>query len=617
MPAASYPMYTIERFLNIQAATTPSFSPDGRYVAFLTNISGVPQVWQVALQGGWPVRLTFTQEAVRGVWYNPVRHELLFSQDTGGNERTQLYRLYPVGVAAEHGFTDGWDYQDVTRHPEAIHLFGGFSHDGKYFAFAANRTKPERFDIYVQSLQNEGEARLVHEGPGGYYVPAGFSPDGKYLLVVRPESNYNQDLYLLEWNSGKVRHLTPHQGDAQYESPRFSPDGKYVYCVSTHGGRDLLALARIELATGRLDYVHTSKHEVESLELPRIGPGIAWLENHDGQSRLFLASQDNLTKSFSPDVPTGVISQLEFSPDGTKLALVLSGPRHNPDIWLYDITTRQLRQLTYSSRAGIPFSTFVEPQLVRYPSFDGLMIPAWFYPARASESGRLPPVIVYPHGGPESQTRPEFSAIFQYFLQAGYAIFAPNVRGSSGYGMHYMNLDNTTRRMDSVKDLIWGVYWLRDQKKADPKRIAVYGGSYGGFMVLSAVTQYPDLFAAGISVVGIANFITFLERTGAYRRAHREKEYGNLREHRAFLEEISPIRHVDKIRCPMMIIHGANDPRVPIGEAEQIVQALRQRNIPVEYLRYEDEGHGLAKLKNRLDAYPKMVAFLDKYVKSR
>jgi dipeptidyl aminopeptidase/acylaminoacyl peptidase len=530
MPAASHPTYTIERFLNIQAATTPSFSPDGRYVAFLTNISGVPQVWQVALQGGWPVRLTFTQEAVRGVWYNPVRHELLFSQDTGGNERTQLYRLYPVGVASEHGFTDGWDYQDVTRYPDAIHLFGGFSHDGKYFAFAANRTKPDRFDIYVQSLQNEGEARLVHEGPGGYYVPAGFSPDGKYLLVVRPESNYNQDLYLLEWNSGKVRHLTPHQGDAQYESPRFSPDGKYVYCVSTHGGRDLLALARIELATGRLDYVHTSKHEVESLELPRIGPGIAWLENHDGQSRVFLASQDNLTKSFSPDVPTGVISQLEFSPDGAKLALVLSGPRHNPDIWLYDLTTRQLRQLTYSSRAGIPFSTFVEPQLVRYPSFDGLMIPAWFYPARASESGRLPPVIVYPHGGPESQTRPEFSAIFQYFLQAGYAIFAPNVRGSSGYGMHYMNLDNTTRRMDSVKDLIWGVYWLRDQKKADPKRIAVYGGSYGGFMVLSAVTQYPDLFAAGISVVGIANFITFLERTGAYRRAHREKEYGNLRE---------------------------------------------------------------------------------------
>jgi len=178
-----------------------------------------------------------------------------------------------------------------------------------------------------------------------------------------------------------------------------------------------------------------------------------------------------------------------------------------------------------------------------------------------------------------------------------------------------MNLDNTTKRMDSVKDLAYAAYWLRDEKKADPKRLAVYGGSYGGFMVLAAVTNYPDLWAAGIDVVGICNFVTFLEKTGAYRRAHREAEYGNLREHKEFLEKISPINHVDKIKCPMMVIHGANDPRVPIGEAEQIVAALKKRDVPVTYLRYEDEGHGLAKLKNRLDAFPKMVAFLDKYLK--
>jgi dipeptidyl aminopeptidase/acylaminoacyl peptidase len=169
--------------------------------------------------------------------------------------------------------------------------------------------------------------------------------------------------------------------------------------------------------------------------------------------------------------------------------------------------------------------------------------------------------------------------------------------------------------MDSVKDLAHAAYWLRDKKKGDPTRLAVYGGSYGGFMVLAAVTHYPDLWAAGIDVVGIANFVTFLEKTGPYRRAHREAEYGNLREHRAFFEKISPIHHVDKIKCPMLVIHGANDPRVPVGEAEQIVAALRKRMVPVEYLRYEDEGHGLAKLKNRLDAYPKMAAFLDKYLK--
>lgn len=611
------PSFNIERFLNIQAATSPSFSPDGRYLAFLTNITGVTQVWQIPTHGGWPMRLTFTHESVRGVWYSPIRHELVFSQDVGGNERTQLYRLAGVGVAAEHGLSDGWDYQDLSRQPQAIHLFGGWSQDGKLIAFAANRIQPDRFDIYVQTLHPESEPKLVQEGPGGYYYPVAFSPDARTLLISRPESNYNQDLYLLELSTGKLRHLTKHTGNAQYESPRFSPDGKYVYCVSTHAGRDLLALARIDLESGKLEYVYESRHEIESVELPARGPWIAWLENHDGRSILVCAHRENLQQRFSPSLPLGTLSQLEFSPDGTKLAFVFNGPKYNPDIWLLDLNTRQARQLTFSSRAGIPFSTFVEPELIRYKSFDGLSIPAWYYPPRHTEPGRLPPVIVYPHGGPESQTRPEFSAIFQYFLQAGYGIFAPNVRGSSGYGLHYMNLDNTTKRLDAVKDLIWGVYWLRDQKRADPKRIAIYGGSYGGFMVLASVTGYPELFAAGISVVGIANFITFLENTGPYRRAHREAEYGNLREHRAFLEEISPIRHVDKIQCPMMIIHGANDPRVPITEAEQIVAALRKRNIPVSYLRYEDEGHGLAKLKNRLDAYPKIVAFLDKYVKAK
>ncbi|MCS7168477.1 MAG: S9 family peptidase [Gemmatales bacterium] len=611
------PHYSIERFLNIQAASSPTFSPDGHYLAFLTNITGLSQVWQVPIIGGWPTRLTFTQESVRGVWYSPVSHELIFSQDTGGNERTQLFHLRGVGVAAEHGLTDGWDYYDLSRSPEAIHLFGAWRRDGKWVCFAANRLKPDRFDIYIQGAAPNTEPTLVQTGPGGYYVPVSFSPDGRSVLVSRPESNYNQDLYLLDLSTKQARHLTPHQGHAQYESPRFSPDGKFIYCVSTHGGRDLLALARIELSTGKLEYIHESPHEIEAVELALRGPWLAWLENQDGRSVLVCAHRENLTKRFSPHLPLGTISQLEFSPDGSKLAFVFNGPRYNPDIWLLDLNTQQAKQLTFSSRAGIPFSTLVEPELVRYKSFDGLTIPAWYYAPRDVESKRLPPVIVYPHGGPESQTRPEFSALFQYFLQAGYGIFAPNFRGSSGYGLHYMNLDNVTKRLDAVKDVIWGVYWLRDQKKADPRRIAIYGGSYGGFIVLACVTRYPELFAAGISVVGIANFVTFLENTGPYRRAHREAEYGNLREHRTFLEEISPIRHVDKIQCPMMIIHGANDPRVPIGEAEQIIAALRKRNIPVEYLRYEDEGHGLAKLKNRLDAYPKMVNFLDKYVKAK
>jgi dipeptidyl aminopeptidase/acylaminoacyl peptidase len=613
--------FGIDRFLNIRAASGPSFSPDGRFVSFLTNVTGIAQLWQVPVEGGWPVQLTFTRESVRSGHYNPVRHEILYSMDTGGNERTQLYLLRGVG-STDHGLGDGWTFTDLTKDPKAIHYFGGWSHDGDRFAFSANREDPSRFDVWTANADGSAPERLA-KGPGGYYSVAGWSPDDRWLLVSRAESNFNQDLYLIEAATGKTRHLTPHKGDAQYHSPHWSADGKAVYCLSTEGGRDVAGLARIDLEGGRLTWIATHTYEMDGLAVSPKGRWMAYLFNVDGRSHLQLHRFETRVAQVA-NLPLGVVSHMEFSRDGARLALVFDGPQYNPDVWLWDLVdakgdpkpARELRQLTHASRAGLPFNTFVQPELIHYPTFDDRKIPAWWYPpAEKPADGRLPPVIVYPHGGPESQTRPSFNPIFQYFLQAGYGVLAPNVRGSSGYGTAYMNLDNTTKRMDSVKDLAHAVYWLRDQKKGDPKRLAVYGGSYGGFMVLAAVTHYPDLWAAGIDVVGIANFVTFVEKTGAYRRAHREAEYGNLREHREFFEKISPINHVDKIRCPMLVIHGANDPRVPIGEAEQIVAALKKRGVPVEYLRYEDEGHGLARLANRLDAYPKMVAFLDKYLK--
>jgi len=618
--------FSIDRYLNIRAANGPSFSPDGRFVSFLTNITGVSQLWQIPVDGGWPVQLTFTNESVRSGHYNPRRHEIIYSMDTGGNERTQLYRLHGVGGDTDHGLGNGWVDVDITREPKAIHTFGGWSHDGEQIVCSANREDPSRFDIYVQKVRATpgADATRLAKGPGGYYLALGWSPDDRWVLAYRMESNFNQDLYAIEAATGQAKHLTPHQGDAQYHSPSWSADGKSIYCASTADGRDMAALARIDVESAQLQYLEKSDPEVESVIASPKGRWLAWLLNAEGKTEIKV--RDLKTgQTISPSgLPLGVVTQLEFSQDDSKLAFVFDGPRHNLDVWVWDLSTKKPRQLTHSSRAGIPFSQFVEPELVHYKSFDGRTIPAWFYrpssPSPHGGEGRvrgngLPPVIVYPHGGPESQTRPNFVALFQYFMERGYAILAPNVRGSTGYGTTYMNLDNTTKRMDSVADLAHAAYWLRDQKQGDPKRLAVYGGSYGGFMVLASVTHYPDLWAAGIDVVGIANFVTFMEKTGAYRRAHREAEYGNLREHREFFEKISPIHHVDKIKCPMMVIHGANDPRVPVEEAEQIVAALKKRGIPVEYLRYEDEGHGLAKLKNRLDAYPKMAAFLDKYLK--
>jgi dipeptidyl aminopeptidase/acylaminoacyl peptidase len=603
----------IERFLNIRAAGGPSFSPDGRFLSFLLNVTGVAQLWKVPVEGGWPTQLTFTSESVRGAAYSPRRHELIFSMDQGGDERTQLFLLRGVGGDTDHGIGDGWMTDDLTKQPKAVHTFGGWSHDGEWFAFSANREEVSRFDIHIQK-RGETDPKLLLKGPGGYFTPVGWSPDDSTLLILRNESNTEHELHLCDVKTGQGRVLSA--GNVQYHSPCWSANGKSVFCASDHDS-DLLELMEVRVDRNEIRTYQEAeefKQEVESVRTSPKGKWLAWCLNADGRTILRLRDLKKEIPRTVAGLPMGVVSQMEFSADDSKLALVLDGPRHNPDVWVYDLAADKFRQVTHASRAGVAFSRFVEPELIHYKTFDDRKIPAWFYKPAAKDD-KLPPVIVYPHGGPESQTRPNFNALFQYFVQHGYAVLAPNVRGSSGYGRKYMSLDDTTKRMDSVKDLAHAGFWLRDEKKGDPKRFAVYGGSYGGFMVLAAVTNYPELWAAGIDVVGICNFVTFLEKTSAYRRGHREKEYGNLREHRDFLEKISPINHVDKIKCPMMVIHGKNDPRVPIEEAEQIVAAFKKRDIPVEYLRYEDEGHGLAKLKNRLDAYPKMIAFLDKYLK--
>jgi dipeptidyl aminopeptidase/acylaminoacyl peptidase len=367
----------------------------------------------------------------------------------------------------------------------------------------------------------------------------------------------------------------------------------------------------------------TPDWDVEALALSPDGRTLAHLTNVEGYSELGLLDAATGRSLPVPVLPRGMIgapvllrcaTRLDFDASGRRLALSLSSPTLTPDVWVLDLDANSARQVTHSSLAGIPRDSFVEPELVHFRSFDGLEIPGLLYlPPGAERDGRLP-VLVDVHGGPESQRRPEFNAVSQYLVNRGYAVFAPNVRGSSGYGLDYLRLDDVEKRMDSVADLAEGARWLVQSGVADPQRVAVMGGSYGGFMVLAALTTYPELWAAGVDIVGIANFVTFLENTGPWRRHLREAEYGSLASDRPFLQSISPIHRLDRVTAPLLVIHGANDPRVPIGEAEQVVGALRARGVPVEYLRYEDEGHGLQKLTNRLDAYPRIADFLDRHL---
>ncbi|SFH61597.1 Dipeptidyl aminopeptidase/acylaminoacyl peptidase [Halorubrum aquaticum] len=613
--------YDVERYLNVRGAGGATLGPDGR-LSFLLDATGTSQVWSVDRPLAWPEQHTFFEERVTFVDASPERSEAVFGMDEGGNERAQLYRLE---------FGSG-EITGLTERPEAKHRWGGWSGDGERFAFASNRREESVFDVYVQGREGTGDdAELVHEGDGWLSV-AGWSPDDDRLVVHEAHSSYDHDLYTLDVDSGELTHHTPHEGDVRYGSPEWGPDGEAIYLV-TDRESDTLRLERLDLETDEFSVVVDGNAgdgnvpggsppggdgwNVDGVAVHEESRRVVYSRNVDGYTEITvgeLVAPDRIDEFPAPDLPRGVAGGVSFGPDGDRFAITATGGTDNANVHVVETTTGETERWTNASTAGIPRDTFVEPELVHYPTFDGREIPAFFSTPESETPESGYPVVVDVHGGPESQRRPSFGAVKQYLLNGGYAVLEPNVRGSSGYGKAYAALDDVEKRMDSVADLRAGVEWLHDHPEVDPDRIVAMGGSYGGFMVLAALTEYPELWAAGVDVVGIANFVTFLENTGDWRRELREAEYGSLAEDREFLESISPINNVDRIESPLFVLHGANDPRVPVSEAERIVEEASERDVPVRKLIFEDEGHGFSKLENRIEAYRAIVEFLEEHV---
>jgi dipeptidyl aminopeptidase/acylaminoacyl peptidase len=614
--------YGIERYLNIRGATSPALSPGADRIAFLTNITGTAQVWMVPAGGGWPEQMTFYPDRVDFISWSPDGSGLIFGKAIGGNENAQLYWLSP----------DGAQIRALTDNPKVRHNFGSWSRDGKRISYASNKRNPNFFDVYVMDVSS-GREELVYQQDGSNQ-PLDWSFNDQRIIVSHESDqlSLDNDLYLVDLQTKQATLLTQHQGASQFGRVHFTPDGHYIF-FGTDDGREFFSLAQMNLQTRRVDILDDTPGELASTAMSRNGGFFAYTINRDGFSELYIRKLDTDGKPLITTLDTkgapvklpgqGVVSGLNFSQDNSKLAFAFNGARYNADVWLYDLKSHALKQVTHSSRAGVPASSFIEPELVHYKSFDGREIPAWYYrpqaPVGSTPTGkgaraRLP-VIVSVHGGPEGQEQPTFNPNYQYFLSRGYAVLAPNVRGSTGYGKTYTHLDDVAKREDSVKDLAAAVEWLKTEGGADERRIAIMGGSYGGYMTLAAITLYPDLWAAAIEMFGIANFETNLKNTSGYRRKQREREYGTLDKDLAFLKSISPIYRVDRIRAPLLVFQGKNDPRVPYTEAEQIVKALRDRNAPVEYTLFDDEGHGFVKLANRLVVGRKTADFLDQYMK--
>jgi dipeptidyl aminopeptidase/acylaminoacyl peptidase len=606
--------YDFGQYLNVRSAWGASFAPDGSRLSFLSDVTGVAEVWTMPVtmnspSSAWPEQVTFRGERADGATFSPVDDVLLVRGDVGGSERHQLFS---VGA-------DGTAFATLTAQPEVIYQFGGWSPDGRRICYASNERDGRYFDVYERSIE-DGQTRMLLLHDGTNYA-ASYAPDGMRVLVERVESNVRNLLLLVDIASGEARELTPlpETGHAHVSAPAWSADGRAIYLLSDRG-RDHTALARLDVATGELTYLRDEPWDAEGLAGSSDGGRLALVTNVDGYSRLELF---DIARGWEarrelpvPDVRQGVVREVTWSRDGRRLAFTLEAADANPDVWVWDVAERTLWRATRSARGGIPASAFVAPSLVRFPTFDGRDIPAFLFLPPAREPRDLP-VVVYVHGGPESQFRPNFNPILQYLVNAGYGVLAPNVRGSTGYGYTFQSLDDVRLRMDSVADLRAAAQWLAQSGTADPRRIAIMGRSYGGFMVLAAVTTYPDLWAAAVDIVGIANFVTFLEHTGSWRRAMRESEYGSLEHDRDYLEAISPIHQVESITAPLFVLHGANDVRVPVGETEQMVAALRALGRPVESKIFDDEGHQFTKRSTQLVAYPAVARFLARYLRGK
>ncbi|MDQ6651340.1 MAG: S9 family peptidase [Acidobacteriota bacterium] len=590
----------------IGSASSPSFSPDGKRVAFVSNLNGIPQVWVMPADGGFPGLVTAFDDPVGFVTWSPDGAWLALNVAPGGGFNEQIYVVRP----------DGTGLRRMTEGGKENNFLGDWTHDGRFLTFSSNRKQPASTDSYLLDVTT-GQMKMVAEnrGTGGIND---VRRDGKYAVVSRVINRGDNDLFLVSVADGKEWKLTPHEGPGTFFGGTFSPDGKTIY-LGSNKDRDLIVFARVKLNSnnepGPVEILAARDDaELGNYDINEQGTTAALIWNVAGRSELAFDDLKTNKTTPGPILPAEIVGGLDYSNDGQHLALVASGAAAPPDIWLLDVKTNRFAKITDSPHAGVNLSELVSPELVRYPAQDGLELSGWLYrPRGATTPG---PIVLSFHGGPEGQERPGFSSTYQALLAQGIAVFAPNVRGSSGFGKKFVNLDNGALRENGVKDIKATIDYVVKSRVADPKRIGIMGGSYGGYMVAAGLTEYPDLFAAGADLYGVVNFETFFKNTQPWMAAISKIEYGDPDTQAEMLRRLSPIHRIDRIQAPTIVLHGANDTNVPVIEAEQVVENLKKRGVPVEYVLFPDEGHGWRKMPNRIRSTVEIVRWFDKYLKA-
>ncbi|MEO0421191.1 MAG: S9 family peptidase [Pseudomonadota bacterium] len=592
----------IVRYLMARGASG-ELSPDGRQLAYVTGVTGEPQLWIVPVDGGFPRQLTFGR-GVRSFRWVPDGSAIVYGADRDGNERQGYTRIS----------ADGLRETEVLPASEAFVVFGSFASDDEHFTYATTARNGVDFDIHVASLSSD-EDRQVFEGSFGFFANA-WQPNGDTVIVTETRGEDADDVYLLNASSGAISPLFKPEIAADYSRFVWDADGAGFYLL-TNQDREYSALAYFELATESLRLLETPQADVETLAVFGDGRYVAWGINDGGYSRLQVRDLRTGRTLHAPGVlPRGVYN-LSGAHHAPRLMVQVTGPRTPGDLWVWDVAAGETHAVVPASTAGLDRAAMVEPQSLYFEARDGVRLNGLLYlPNEIDGQGPRPPVVMMVHGGPTGQARPSFRAVTQYLVARGVAVFDLNFRGSTGFGKRFARLDNQRQRPNAVRDMADAVGFLRADGRVDAERVALMGGSYGGYLTNAGLGEFPDLFAAGVSFVGVSDWVRALEEASPALKASDRIEYGDINDpdDREFFRSISPINNVDRIKSPVLVIHGANDPRDPVTESDRFVQAIRDNLGQAQYLRFADEGHSISRLGNRVTAYTQVAQFLERHL---
>ncbi|MDT7889161.1 MAG: S9 family peptidase [Desulfurococcales archaeon] len=581
----------VRRYMAIRHAISGCYDHAEGAIYYLSDASGEQILWKaIKTPAGY-------------------RHDIVIPWD----RRINSYRIAPTGYIAFSTDIDGderWSIyiakdnllRLVVGENGTINNLGEWSPSGRYLSYSSNSRNGVDFDLYVYDIHS-GTGTKILEGEG-ILNPYKWINDESFL-AVKMYTYQDTDILLVKRSNGLSANLTKHGGEAQNRSPIPIDDRFFVFI--TNDGEEFTGVAIYDLEKRSWKYIVKESWDIELIDY-RAGV-LAYVVNEDGSGvlkiyRLGDSSSRELMRIW------GTIEDMDLFTSGVVLSI--NTPRYGQEIFITDLSG-VLERVTYSPKIGISEDRFVSPNRFTYNSFDGLEIHGLVY--KPSEIlGHPPPAIVYLHGGPESQERIVFNRIQQALLSLGIAVVAPNYRGSSGYGKSFIHLDDIDKRINAVHDVYYAVEYLSRRGEIDPERLCVMGSSYGGYLTLMMLSIYPDIWRCGVEIVGIVNLLTFIKNTGAWRRRYRIVEYGDPELHRDIMIKLSPITYVDRIKAPLMVIHGARDPRVPVTEAEQLIEALRSRGVEVRYMRLEDEGHGISKVRNRVKVYSEAINFIYSHI---